>query len=66
MGILLEITNYQRALGMQDLGADFIAQFIGSEALYVEYYEKIILAQSTKEFWRVMQKELNRYAINTS
>ena len=61
-GYLAGNNQLSKSIGNAGLGADFIAQFIGSEALYEEYYEKKI----SSEYKRVLEgyKEgINRYAL---
>lgn len=61
-GYLAGNNQLSKSIGNAGLGADFIAQFIDSEALYEEYYEKKI----SLEYKRVLEgyKEgINRYAL---
>lgn len=61
-GYLAGNNQLSKSIGNAGLGADFIAQFIGSEALYEEYYEKKI----SSEYKRVLEgyKEgINRYVL---
>ena len=61
-GYLAGNNQLSKSIGNAGLGADFIAQFIDSEALYEEYYEKKI----SSEYKRVLEgyKEgINRYAL---
>ncbi|MDA8611524.1 penicillin acylase family protein [Flavobacteriaceae bacterium] len=61
-GYLAGNNQLSKSIGNAGLGADFIAQFIGSEALYEEYYEKKISSEY-KSVLEGYKEGINRYAL---
>ncbi|MDC1056301.1 penicillin acylase family protein [Flavobacteriaceae bacterium] len=61
-GYLAGNNQLSKSIGNAGLGADFIAQLIGSEALYEEYYEKKISSEY-KSVLEGYKEGINRYAL---